>query len=163
MAVATPVLPDVRADFPLLGREDRGRSICYLDSASTSQKPVAVIEAIGDYYRGSNANVHRGAYRLAEEATDLYEGARERVARFCGWDAGTTIFTKNVTEAINLVAYAWGRSNVGPGDEVLITTRTSCPGSCSARSAAHGSATSRSPTTASSRWMSSIRCSPRET
>jgi cysteine desulfurase/selenocysteine lyase len=121
MAVATPVLPDVRADFPLLGREDRGRSICYLDSASTSQKPVAVIEAIGDYYRGSNANVHRGAYRLAEEATDLYEGARERVARFCGWDAGTTIFTKNVTEAINLVAYAWGRSNVGPGDEVLIT------------------------------------------
>jgi cysteine desulfurase/selenocysteine lyase len=82
---------------------------------------VAVIEAIDDYYRRHNANIHRGVYTLAQEATDLFEGARERVARFCGGQARTTIFTRNATEAINLVAYAWGRQNVGPGDAVLIT------------------------------------------
>ncbi len=121
MTVSPATLPDVRADFPVLEREVRGKPLCYLDSASTSQKPRSVIEAIDGYYRNSNANVHRGAYRLAEEATALYEGARERIARFCGVQPATTIFTKNVTEAINLVAYAWGRENVGPGDEILIT------------------------------------------
>ncbi len=118
---ATPAL-DVRADFPVLDRVTRGgKPMVYLDSAATSQKPVAVIEAMNDYYRRSNANIHRGVYELAQEATDLYEGARERVAAFCGWDTATTIFTRNATEAINLVAYAWGRANVGPGDELLIT------------------------------------------
>ncbi len=118
---ATPAL-DVRADFPVLERLTRGgKPMVYLDSAATSQKPVAVIEAMNDYYRRSNANIHRGVYELAQEATDLYEGARERVAAFCGWETATTIFTRNATEAINLVAYAWGRANVGPGDEVLIT------------------------------------------
>jgi cysteine desulfurase/selenocysteine lyase len=107
---------DVRADFPLL---DRG--LAYLDSAATSQKPREVIEAMDSYYRCSNANVHRGVYKLAQEATDLFEGARERVARFAGSEAATTIFTRNATEAINLVAYAWGREHVGEGDEVLIT------------------------------------------
>jgi len=121
MTVSPATLPDVRADFPVLEREVRGKPLCYLDSASTSQKPRSVIEAIDGYYRNSNANVHRGAYRLAEEATALYEGARERIARFCCVQPATTIFTKNVTEAINLVAYAWGRENVGPGDEILIT------------------------------------------
>jgi cysteine desulfurase/selenocysteine lyase len=121
MSVAPATLPDVRADFPVLQRKVRGRSLCYLDSAATSQKPAAVIDAIDGYYRNSNANIHRGVYGLAQEATDLFEGARERVARFCGWEPGTTIFTRNATEAINLVAYAWGRDNVGPGDEVLIT------------------------------------------
>jgi cysteine desulfurase / selenocysteine lyase len=121
MAVASATLPDVRADFPVLDREVRGKRLRYLDSAATSQKPHAVIDAIGDYYRRSNANIHRGVYSLAQEATDLFEGARERVARFCGWEPATTIFTRNATEAINLVAYAWGRDNVGPGDEVLIT------------------------------------------
>ena len=117
----TPAL-DVRADFPVLERVTRGgQPVVYLDSAATSQKPVAVIEAMNDYYRHSNANIHRGVYELAQEATELYEGARERVAAFCGWETGTTIFTRNATEAINLVAYAWGRANVGPGDEVLIT------------------------------------------
>jgi cysteine desulfurase/selenocysteine lyase len=117
----TPAL-DVRADFPVLERVTRGgQPVVYLDSAATSQKPVAVIEAMNDYYRHSNANIHRGVYELAQEATELYEGARERVAAFCGGETATTIFTRNATEAINLVAYAWGRANVGPGDEVLIT------------------------------------------
>jgi len=108
---------DVRADFPVLDRE----GLVYLDSAATSQKPHQVIEAMDDYYRNSNAPIHRSVYPLAAEATELFEGARERVARFVGWDARTTIFTRNATEAINLVAYAWGRENVGQGDEVLIT------------------------------------------
>ena len=107
---------DVRADFPLL---DRG--FAYLDSAATSQKPGRVITAVDSYYRRSNANIHRGVYALAQEATDLFEGARERIAAFVGGEAPCTIFTKNATEAINLVAYSWGSQNVREGDEVLIT------------------------------------------
>ena len=112
--VVTPL--DVRADFPLLGR-----GFAYLDSAATSQKPAQVIDAIDSYYRRSNANVHRGVYELAQEATDLFEGARERVAAFVGGETPTTIFTRNATEAINLVAYAWGAQNVSEGDEILIS------------------------------------------
>jgi len=112
---------DLRSDFPVLRREENGRPIAYLDSAATSQKPQAVIDAMTRYYEHSNANIHRGVYRLAQEATDLYEGARERVARFCGWEPATTIFAKNATEAINLVAHAWGSARLGPGDEVVIT------------------------------------------
>jgi cysteine desulfurase/selenocysteine lyase len=82
---------------------------------------VQVLDALDSYYRHSNANVHRGVYGLAQEATDLFEGARERIAAFAGGETKTTIFTRNATEAINLVAYAWGRANVGDGDEVLIT------------------------------------------
>ncbi len=119
-AATTPAL-DVRADFPILSREIGGRPLVYLDSAATSQKPAAVIDAMDAYYREHNANVHRGVYTLAQEATDDFEGARARIAAFTGADAATTIFTKNATEAINLVAYAWGRDNVGPGDVVLIT------------------------------------------
>jgi cysteine desulfurase/selenocysteine lyase len=80
-----------------------------------------VIEAIDSYYRRSNANIHRGVYELAQEATDLFEGARERIAAFAGGETATTIFTRNATEAINLVAYAWGAQNVREGDEILIT------------------------------------------
>src|SRR5438132_9934792 len=121
MPTTTTSLLDVRTDFPLMSREIDGRPLVYLDSAATSQKPASVIETMDDYYRRSNANVHRGVYRLAQEATDLFEGARARVAAFTGAEAATTIFTRNATEAINLVAYAWGRANVGPGDVVLIT------------------------------------------
>jgi cysteine desulfurase/selenocysteine lyase len=120
-SAATKPLAEVRADFPILSRERDGVPIVYLDSAATSQKPSAVIEAIDSYYRRSNANVHRGVYELSQEATDLFEGARARVAMFAGGETDTTIFTRNATEAINLVAYAWGQDNVGPGDEVLIT------------------------------------------
>src|ERR1700737_86231 len=122
MSATTTTQPlDVRDDFPLLARRIDGRPIVYLDSAATSQKPESVIAAIVDYYREHNANIHRGVYTLAQEATDLYEGARARVAAFAGFQADTTIFTRNATEAINLVAYAWGRANLSAGDAVLIT------------------------------------------
>jgi cysteine desulfurase / selenocysteine lyase len=115
------VLTGVKADFPIFLREFEGRALVYLDSGATSQKPAVVIEAVADHLRNHNANVHRGVYALAREADAAYDGARRRVAAFAGAAPETTIFTKNVTEAINLVAYAWGRTNVGPGDAVLIT------------------------------------------
>jgi cysteine desulfurase / selenocysteine lyase len=120
-AVAAQPLADVRADFPVLRREFDGKAVVFLDSAATSQKPVQVIDAMSSYYRTSNSNVHRGVYALAREATDLFEGARERVAAFAGTDPATTIFTGNASGAINLVAYSWGRKNLGPGDEVVVT------------------------------------------
>ncbi len=118
---ATSLPRDVRNDFPIFAREFDTRPLIYLDSGATSQKPTAVIEAMSAYYRERNANVHRGVYALAQEADAAYDGARTKVASFVGWEPKTTIFTKNVTEAINLVAYAWGRANVGPGDAVLTT------------------------------------------
>jgi cysteine desulfurase / selenocysteine lyase len=111
----------VRADFPILAADPGGRPLIYLDSAATSQKPAAVIDAMADHLREHNANIHRGVYTLAREADAAYDGAREKVAAFVGAQPRATIFTKNVTEAINLVAYSWGRANVGPGDAVLIT------------------------------------------
>ena len=112
---------DVRADFPILARRFGERKLVYLDSAATAQKPAVVIEAVADYLRNHNANVHRGVYALAREADAAYDGARARVAAFTGAERDTTIFTKNVTEAINLVAYSWGRANLRTGDAVLIT------------------------------------------
>jgi cysteine desulfurase/selenocysteine lyase len=120
-----PTLPrpveDIRAEFPLLARHVNGKPLVFVDSAATSQKPLSVIEAIDSYYRHSNANIHRAVYDLGEESTALYEGAKERVARFIGAEFEETIFTRNVTEAINLVRYSWGRENVSEGDTVLIT------------------------------------------
>jgi cysteine desulfurase/selenocysteine lyase len=113
---------DVRADFPIFARRSSaGTPLVYLDSAATSQKPASVVAALSEHLLVHNANVHRGVYALAQEADAAYDGARGRVAGFVGAERDTTIFTKNVTEAINLVAYAWGRANVGPGDAVLIT------------------------------------------
>jgi cysteine desulfurase/selenocysteine lyase len=120
-AIEAPAALDVRGDFPILERSFDGRPLRYLDSASTSQKPRVVIDALADHLRSRNANVHRGVYALAQEADTAYDDARHHIAAFTGADPKTTIFTKNVTEAINLVAYAWGRTNVGPGDAVLIT------------------------------------------
>jgi cysteine desulfurase/selenocysteine lyase len=114
--MTTTATLDVRADFPILQGD-----IAYLDSAATSQKPEAVIRAIDNYYRTSNANIHRSVYELAVKATEAYEGARERIAEFVGWDTDTTIFTKNASESINLVAYAWARHELKPGDEILVT------------------------------------------
>ena len=114
MEAATTAQLDVRADFPILGREVDGKRLVYLDSSATSQKPASVIEAMNRYYRESNAPIHRSVYALAEEATALFEGARARVAAFAGGEDPTTIFTANATEAINLVAYAWGREHVAP-------------------------------------------------
>ncbi len=104
-------------DFPCLSRE----GIVYLDSAATSQTPQPVIDAMGDYYGRHRGTVHRSVYALAAEATELFEGARDRIAAFVNWPANCTIFTKNATEALNLVAYSWGRANVGPGDTVVTT------------------------------------------
>jgi cysteine desulfurase / selenocysteine lyase len=111
----------IRTDFPLLARELNGKPLVYLDSGATSQKPASVIEAIDNFYRHSNANIHRAVYELGEESTALYEGAKQRVADFIGGQFEETIFTRNVTEAINLVRYTWARQNVGAGDVVLIT------------------------------------------
>ncbi|MFZ2114791.1 MAG: SufS family cysteine desulfurase [Solirubrobacteraceae bacterium] len=116
-----PAPLDVRGDFPIFSRQFDGQPLIYLDSGATSQKPAVVIDAISSYLSERNANVHRGVYALAQESDAAYDDARQKVAGFVGWEPKTTIFTKNVTEAINLVAYAWGRAAVGPGDAVLIT------------------------------------------
>ncbi|HEX4562907.1 MAG TPA: SufS family cysteine desulfurase [Solirubrobacteraceae bacterium] len=108
-------------EFPILARRPGGRALTYLDSSSSSQKPRAVLEALNEHYSQHNANVHRGLYSLAREADAAYQAARERIASFTGAQEHGTIFTKNATEAINLVAYAWGRANVGAGGAVLIT------------------------------------------
>ncbi len=112
----------IRGDFPLLSQSPQGRRLVYLDNAATTQKPAVVIEAIGRFYETCNANVHRGAYALAEAATEAYECARRRVARFLHAPGPEgIIFTRNATEAINLVAYSWGLSQLKPGDEILLT------------------------------------------
>ena len=111
----------VRKDFPVLQRQVHGRPLVYLDSAATSQKPQAVIDAMARFYEETNSNVHRGVHALAEEATEAYESARGKVARFVGADPRGVVFTKNTTEAINLVAYSWARVRLGEGDIVLST------------------------------------------
>src|SRR4051794_14692946 len=121
MATQASTTLDVRADFPILSREIDGKRIVYLDSAASAQKPEAVLEAMDRFYRTSYANVHRGVYTLAQEATDAFEGARSRIAAFVGGEAQTTILTRNATEALNLVARSWGLDNVTRGDVVLVT------------------------------------------
>ena len=116
-------VPKIRSEFPILQTEAYpGVPLIYLDSAASSQKPVSVIEAMNDYYRHTNANVHRGIHRLSEDATNAYEGARERIANFINAaDPAEVIYVRNATEAFNLVAYSWGRANLQAGDEILIT------------------------------------------
>ncbi|HTT02203.1 MAG TPA: cysteine desulfurase [Steroidobacteraceae bacterium] len=112
----------VRRDFPILARTVHGKPLCYLDSAASAQRPLAVIAAVDDYERHSHANVHRGVHLLSQEATSAYEGARERVRRFL--NASSTrelVFVRGTTEAINLVAQSYARPRFGPGDEILIT------------------------------------------
>ena len=111
----------IKADFPILGRSVHGAPLVYLDSAATSQKPTAVLDAVEAYYRETNANVHRGVYELAAEATARYEGGRDAVARLVGAPREGVILTKNASEAINLVAWAWGVRNLRAGDRVLVT------------------------------------------
>ena len=112
----------IRRDFPILQRAVRGKPLVYLDSAATTQKPVPVLNALSDYYSNGNANIHRGVYVLSEEATAAYDAARKKVQRFINASAfREVIFTRNSTESINLVAQSFGRQNVGPGDEILIT------------------------------------------
>jgi cysteine desulfurase/selenocysteine lyase len=116
-------LKKIRSDFPILQREVRGgHRVVYLDSAATSQKPQSVIDAMDNYYSYQNANIHRGIHTLAEEATAAYEGGRSQVAAFVNANSDREIvFTRNATESINLVAYSWGRTNLNPGDLILLT------------------------------------------
>ncbi|MEX0663454.1 MAG: SufS family cysteine desulfurase [Acidimicrobiia bacterium] len=112
----------IQADFPILKRQVHGKRLVYLDSASSSQKPIQVLDAMDRAYRESYANVHRGVYTIAEETTAAYEGARAKVARLLNaGSANEIVFTKNVTEAINLVAYTWARANLREGDAIVLT------------------------------------------
>src|SRR5688572_10441112 len=112
----------LRRQFPILQQQVNGHPLLYLDSAATSQKPESVIQAVVDFYREDNANVHRGLYELSRRATDRYEAARETVARFLNArDAREVIWVRGTTEAINLVAATWGLQNIGKGDEIILT------------------------------------------
>jgi cysteine desulfurase/selenocysteine lyase len=113
----------IRSDFPILEREFDGTPLVYLDNAATSQTPDEVIDAISHYYRHYNANVHRGLHQLSQESSIAYEEAHDRVAEFIGASGGReeVVFTKNTTESMNTVAYAWGLAELGPGDEVVLT------------------------------------------
>ncbi|HEY8601548.1 MAG TPA: cysteine desulfurase [Thermomicrobiales bacterium] len=112
----------IRDDFPIFAETVNGKPLTYLDSGATSQKPEVVLRALDDYYRHYNANVHRGIYQISERATAAYEEARHKVARFIGaTDDREIVFTRGTTEGINLVAYSWGRTNVGAGDVVIVT------------------------------------------
>jgi cysteine desulfurase/selenocysteine lyase len=124
-ATTAPALPrsidEIRAEFPILAREIHGEPLAYLDNGATSQKPLAVIDALDSYWREHNSNVHRGVHTLSEEATALYEEARATVAAHLGADRREIVFLRNATEALNLVAYSWARTNLNAGDRVLIT------------------------------------------
>lgn len=113
---------EIKADFPVLDQEVNGRSLVYLDSGATSQKPQSVIDQMKQFYERDNANVHRSVHTLGERATVLYEGARQKLAEFIGAPSQRSlIFTKSATEALNLVAYAWARHRLTEGDEVIVT------------------------------------------
>lgn len=122
--IATPQLDlaRIRADFPILHQQVNGHPLAYLDSTASSQKPALVIDALNDYYSRYNANVHRGVYQLSEQATEAMEQARQKIARFINARSPREIiFTRNTTESINLVANAWGRANLKPGDRILLS------------------------------------------
>jgi cysteine desulfurase / selenocysteine lyase len=121
VTTTTAPLRDVSAEFPVLRRKIDGYALTYLDSSATSQTPQPVIDAMTRYYTHSRASIHRGVYPLAVEATDLYEGARRRIADWLGSTVEETIFTANATAGINMVAYTWGRQNVHRGDLVVLT------------------------------------------
>ena len=115
-------LASLRAEFPILARQVNGQPLVYLDNAATSQKPLAVIQAMDDYYRHTNANIHRGLHTLSQEATDAHELAREKVQGFINAAfSKEIIFTRGTTESINLVAQSWGRANLKAGDQVMLS------------------------------------------
>jgi len=119
----------LREDFPILREQAHGHPLIYFDSAATSQKPRAVIEALRNFYEHENANVHRGLHTLSSRATEAYEKARQRVAEYIGGaSAEEIVFTRGTTESINLVAQAWGGKFIREGDVILltVTTRTDC-------------------------------------
>src|SRR6476660_3879784 len=124
-ATTAPALPrsieEIRAEFPILERRVHGNPLSYLDNGATAQKPLAVIDTLDRYWREHNANVHRGVHTLSEEATALYEEARQTLASHIGAERGEVIFVRNATEALNLVAYSWARTNLSEGDRIVVT------------------------------------------
>jgi cysteine desulfurase / selenocysteine lyase len=124
-ATTAPILPrsieEIRAEFPILARRVHGEPLAYLDNGATAQKPLAVIDTLDRYWREHNANVHRGVHTLSEEATALYEEARLTTATHLGADQREVVFVRNATEALNLVAYSWGRTNVKARDRIVVT------------------------------------------
>ncbi|NNE95635.1 MAG: aminotransferase class V-fold PLP-dependent enzyme, partial [Acidimicrobiales bacterium] len=121
--MTSPDLSGLKKDFPILHTERHGRPLTFLDSAASSQRPTQVLDAMNYTYTHAYANVHRGVYGLAEAATNAYETARLKVARFIAApDSSEILFTKNATESLNLVAGSWGRANLGPGDAIVLTT-----------------------------------------
>src|SRR3954451_13206879 len=124
-ATTAPSLPrsieEIRAEFPILARRIHGQPLAYLVNGATAQKPLAVIESLDRYLREENANVHRGVHTLSEEATALYEEARRTVASHLGADHREVVFVRNATEALNLVAYSWARTNLAERDRIVIT------------------------------------------
>ena len=120
-----PALPrpieQIRAEFPILDRRVQGQPLAYLDNGAAAQKPLAVIDTLDRYWREQNANVHRGVHTLSEEATSLYEGARQTIAAHLGADRREVVFVRNATEALNLVAYSWGRTNLKARDRIVVT------------------------------------------
>ncbi|NLG60870.1 MAG: aminotransferase class V-fold PLP-dependent enzyme, partial [Candidatus Cloacimonetes bacterium] len=122
MATVIPDILRLRADFPLLDQTANGKPLAYLDNAATSQKPRPVIDAVNQFLLQDNANVHRGLYDLARRATEAYENARTRLARFINAPSpDEVIWVRGTTEAINLVASSWGSANLQPGDEIIVT------------------------------------------
>lgn len=121
MSEQTSFFEDIRAQFPILRRQFHGQSLVYLDSAATTLKPVSVVRRISDYYLNESANVHRGAHSLSDEATRHFEQARETIATWMGAESDQIVFTRNTTEAINLVAFSWAEKNLKSGDEILLT------------------------------------------
>src|SRR5437773_2736897 len=120
--LSTRSVMDIRNDFPILSRQVHGKPLVFLDSAASSQKPTAVIEAMNIYYQTYHANVHRGVYTISEQATEAMEKARVKVARFINArQSKQIIFTRNTTEGINLVAYSWGNTNIKAGDLIILT------------------------------------------
>ena len=121
-SLTEPEVARIRAEFPILKERPHGKPLVFLDSAASSQKPIQVIDAMDDYYRRYHANIHRGVYHISELATEAYEEARRKTARFIGAPrADECIYVRNATEAVNLVAYAWGRTNLKKGDAILVT------------------------------------------
>jgi cysteine desulfurase/selenocysteine lyase len=124
-AATAPSLPrsleQIRAEFPILEREVHGKPVAYLDNGATAQKPLAVLDSVDEFLRRHNANVHRGVHTLSEEASAMYEGARDTLAAHIGANRREVIFVRNATEALNLVAYSWARANLGDGDRIVVT------------------------------------------
>jgi cysteine desulfurase / selenocysteine lyase len=119
---ATTLATQVRPDFPILDQLVNGKPLVYLDNAATSQKPLVVLQALQDYYQQDNANVHRGAHTLSARATDAYEGARDKIAQFIhAASRQEIVYTRNASEAINLVAYTWGMAHLQAGDEIILS------------------------------------------